>query len=228
MNNNIYLKKLFQLAWSDMGKHAIDWLFLCGMQFIIILSILLGYVISGLVFIYKIYDIANNVINIVILACCLCIFIISLFVFLLFPIMYRQNALEATFDRPLSGFSINNRFFIYLIVTFLSSLLTLLTLPFLFLGVFLGQRLRFVGLHVLEHGGNIRHAFKVSWNITRGYVLFLIGVSLLQWIILFLASWTLIGIYPGMIFSVLIDTHLYKQLQNQNEDELDTLSCCKD
>jgi len=139
--------------------------------------------------------------------------------------MYKQNALDAVFNRPMSGLDVNNRFFSYAVAMFIYWMIVSMGLSLGFSpGIFLAQRWRFVGLHILEHGGNIRDAFAASWNMTRGYVLFFIGAACVQWVFLLFCASTGVGLFIGISLRDLMQANMYKKLHLDYDKDLSVCS----
>jgi hypothetical protein len=152
--------------------------------------------------------------------------LITLFFWMIFPLMYEQNALEIVLQRKLSGFDVNNRFFSY-------NLAMLMYYPLVILGLILGivpgillaQRWKFVGLHILDHGSTIRQAFRASWKMTHGYSWFLVGISIIQWLVFLCVAPTIIVIVGAIIFNKIVDAIIYKQLHVDHDKDISTCVC---
>ena len=223
MKKKLALKNLFSLAWADLVKHFIDWLFLFGMQIVVLIGFL--FCCMTILFVSHLFLLDYSKLITVAVVSIISIFIVA--VYITYPIMYKQNALDATFHRNLSGFDINNRFFSYTVAMYLYWMLIILTSGLFFFGFFLAQRWRFVGLHILEHGGTVRQAFKASWRMTHGYVWFFIGISLIQWLLLIFSACTIIGWIAAVALCELIETHLYKQLHVEMYSDNANCSSCE-
>jgi hypothetical protein len=94
-----------------------------------------------------------------------------------------------------------------------------------FPGLFLAQRWRFVGLYLLDHGGNVRQAFHSSWHMTRGYIWFLVGVTMIQWLLFIFCSPTILFVIIAIPLNRLIDASMYKQLHMEYDKNLSICSC---
>ena len=232
MKKRLSVRELFHASWKSFIENIMNWLFLYGAQFIATLSFLLCCSIV-LAFVHYFF------IDLCFFDCALkgyskfftvsMISIISVggpFCWTLFPIMYRQNALDASFNRPMSGFDINNRFFSYAVAMFFYwIIISSASLFFILPGLFLAQRWRFVGLYLLDHGGNIRRAFRASWVMTRGYVWFLIGISLLEWLLFLFCGSTVVLLVVALAMNRLIDANMYKLLHMEFDKDLALCSC---
>ena len=223
MKKKLAFKNLLSLAWADLVKHFIDWLFLFGVQVLVLVGFLLCCAII-LLFSHLVFLDYSKLLTVAVVSI---ISIFSLLMYIVYPIMYKQNALDATFHRSLSGFDINNRFFSYAVTMYVYWVLVIVTSGFFFVGLFLAQRWRFVGLHILEHGGNVRQAFKASWRMTRGYVWFFIGVSLIQWLIWIFCACTIVGLIAATILCKLVDAQMYKQLHVEVDKGNTNCSSCE-
>ena len=232
MKKKLSIRELLHHAWTGLIDHFIHWLILFGTQMVVLASFLLCCSIMLALVHYFFIDMC-------IFACALqdyskfftvstisIVSVFSMFFFTVFPIMYRQNALEIVFNRKLSGFDVNNRFFSYAVAMFFYWLIVALAAClFLFPGLFLAQRWRFVGLHLLDHGGNIRQAFRSSWQMTRGYIWFLIGISMIQWLLFLFCSATVVLFFLVMAFNRLIDAQMYKLLHMEYDKDLAICAC---
>jgi|GEM_PF-1311860 len=232
MKKKLAFKNLFKLAWADCSKHFTGWLSLFGMQFItlaLLLIVLFGYSyyvgssslsVQGSNFFIiesKFFSIITILLG--------CFF--SIIAGIVYPIMNQQNALDIAFKRKMSGFDINNRFFSFAFATLIYTCIVGLAMPIFFIGIFLAQRWRFVGLHILEHGGNIRQAFKASWRMTRGYVWFFIGIYIVEWLLTLMIGWTVIGYFVVVVMNCLVNAHMYKQLHMEMDKDIEVCSSCE-
>jgi hypothetical protein len=232
MKKRLSIKELFNFAWKSFFEHFMNWLFLFGTQLVVVFGFLLccGAILAILHYFFidlclfqcffsgysKFFTVA--MISIV--------SIFFLFFFIAFPIMYKQNALDAAFDRPMSGFDVNNRFFSYAVAMFVYwMVVAMASLCGFFPGLFLAQRWRFVGLYILDHGGNVRRAFSSSWSMTRGYIWFLIGVTMIQWLLFIFCSPTILLVVMAISLNRLIDAVMYKQLHMEYDKNLLICSC---
>lgn len=232
MKKKLSIKELLHAAWNMTLLHATDWLFVYGVQLAAICSFLLCCSIILALFHYFFVDLClfgcllKSYSQIFTMAAVSIISIFGAFVALVFPIMYKQNGLDIVFGRPISGFDINNRFFSYTIAMFFYwSLVSFASCFFFVPGLFLAQRWRFVGLYLLDHGGNIRKAFKISSAMSCGYIWFLIGVSMVQWLIFIFCSATIIGIILAIAINRSIDAQIYKLLHIEFDKDLKQCSC---
>ncbi len=92
-------------------------------------------------------------------------------------------------------------------------------------GLLLAQRWRFVGLYLLDHGGSVRQAFRASWQMTKGYIWFLVGMSMIQWILFIFCGPTLVLIVMAVAMNRLIDANMYKLLHMEYDKDLSICSC---
>jgi hypothetical protein len=232
MKKRLSVRQLFDVSWKNFIENIMQWLFLYGMQIIATLSFLLccSIVLACVHYFFIdlcLFDCAFksygklftvSMISVISIGAAFCL--------ALFPIMYRQNALDAAFNRPMSGFDINNRFFSYVVAMFFYWIIVWsASLVFLLPGLFLAQRWRFVGLYLLDHGGNIRRAFRASWVMTRGYIWFLIGVSLLEWMLFLFCGSTIILLVLALAINRLVDANMYKLLHMEFDKDLALCSC---
>jgi hypothetical protein len=232
MKKRLSVRELFHNSWKSFIENIMDWLFVYGMQCIAIVSFFLCCSILLALVHYFFIDLC-------LFECALSgyskfftvsmISIVSLFTtffFIAFPIMYRQNALDCVFNRPLSGFDVNNRFFSYAVAMFFYWIITACaSLFFIIPGLLLAQRWRFVGLYLLDHGGNVRRAFRASWVMTRGYSWFLVGISMMQWLLFLFCGSTIVLIIVAMVMNRLIDANMYKLLHMEFDKDLAICSC---
>jgi len=237
MKKKLSFKHLFSSAWTDFTQNIMDWLFLVGMQ---VASLCIFPILGGMLWIpslwtvkdgshfsYGLYLSLYNMSSFAVVGFGMIAFVLMSAAFIIYPIMNQQNALDVTFKRSMSGFDINNRFFTFAVAMLIYGMIVSVTMPVLFLGLFLAHRWRFVGLHLLEHGGTIRQAFKASWRMTRGCVWFFIGISMIEWLLMFMISWTIIGFFVVVIMSYLIDAHLYKQLHMEMDKDIALCNSCE-
>ncbi|MBV8660801.1 MAG: hypothetical protein JO129_01485 [Candidatus Dependentiae bacterium] len=232
MKKRLSIRELFNSSWKGFIENFMEWLLLFGAQIVVLVGFLLCCAIILAVVHYAFID--------------LCLFncffsgysrfftvsivsigsIFSMFFFIAFPIMYSQNALDVVFGRKMSGFDINNRFFSYAVAMFVYWMAVMIASCFFLLpGLFLAQRWRFVGLFILDHGGNIRQAFRSSWQMTHGYIWFLVGISMLQWLLFAFTSPTILFGIVAAALNGLIDANMYKQLHMEYDKDLSVCSC---
>lgn len=230
MKKKLSFKHLFRSAWTDFAENVIDWLFLFGMQ---AASLCLIAIIAGILWMLTLWNskigFSLNLYSTGPFVLCM-LAMIAVFLMtaaIIYPIMNKQNALDIAFKRSMSGFDMNNRFFTFAVAMLIYAIIVIFTIPLFFLGLFLAQRWRFVGLHLLEHGGSIRQAFKASWRMTRGCVWFFIGISIIEWFLTVMISWTIIGYFVVVIMSYLIDAHLYKQLHMEMDRDIALCDSCE-
>lgn len=230
MKKKLSFKHLFSSAWTDFTENVMDWLFLFGMQ---AASLCLIAIIAGILWMLTLWnskiEFSINLYSTGPFAVCMLAMIAVFFMTaaIIYPIMNKQNALDIAFKRSMSGFDMNNRFFTFALAMSIYGIIVTFTIPLFFLGLFLAQRWRFVGLHLLEHGGSIRQAFKASWRMTRGCVWFFIGISIIEWFLTVMISWTIIGYFVVVIMSYLIDAHLYKQLHMEMDKDIALCNSCE-
>lgn len=232
MKKRLSVKGILHSSWKNFTESFMIWLMLFGTQFIIIFgflaccSILLAmthYVFVDLSWFHGILHTYSKFFTVSMISI---ITIFSMFFYVAFPIMYRQNALDIVFNRQVNGFDVNNRFFSYAVGMFVYWIAVALAACFFFFpGLLLAQRLRFAGWHLLDHGGNVRYAFRSSWRMTRGYTWFLVGVSMIQWIIFIFCGATLFLIIISLAINRLIDANIYKQLHMEYDKDLSLCSC---
>lgn len=153
---------------------------------------------------------------------CIIVCVTEVCLHILFPIMIVQNALDLAFDSQMRGFTLKGALFSYIctIAFFVTSrniildysefflemfssvmqnsiilniifLMISFTISFLYLYIF--QRIRFTGLHILEYRSGIIKAFQASYAMTRGNIFFLFLISIVQ--VLILLCFDLVGSY---------------------------------
>ncbi len=232
MKKRLSIRDIVYASWNSFIEDIMHWLFLYGTQIVALISF---FICSSIV----LACIHYFFIDLCLFDCWLQgyskIFTISMisivsvvigFCWALFPIMYRQNALDSAFNRPMSGFDINNRFFSYVVAMFFYWIIVWsASLLFILPGLFLAQRWRFVGLYLLDHGGNIRRAFRASWVMTRGYVWFLVGVSMFEWLLFLFCGSTVLLLILALAMNRLIDANMYKLLHMEFDKDLALCSC---
>lgn len=232
MKKKLSIKSLLVQAWKSFVDNFTDWLFLFGMQAIVVVGFLLCCAVLLAVLHYFFIDLSafrgllSGHSKVLVVGMISVVSIFILFFTMAFPIMYKQNALDAVFGRPMSGFDVHNRFFSYSVGMFLYwMIVSLASCSFVFPGIFLAQRWRFVGLYLLDHGGSVRRAFRLSWQMTRGYVWFLVGVSMIQWLLFVFCSSTILFFAMAVALNKLIDANIYKQLHMEYDKDLSLCSC---
>lgn len=232
MKKRLSLKDLLHAAWNQFASNFTHWLFLYFAQIVAFVSFLLCCVILLALVHYFFVDLCmfqcalSDYSKIFTVSMISVISIFSTCFFIAFPIMYRQNALDSVFGRELSGFDVNNRFFSYALAMFFYWIIVAgASCLFLLPGLFLAQRWRFVGLYLLDHGGNLRKAFYSSWVMTRGYMWFLAGISMLQWLIFLFCGVTVFCVFFALTINRLIDAIIYKQLHMEFDKNLAVCSC---
>jgi hypothetical protein len=232
MKKRLSIKNLFHESWNNFLINITHWLFLYGSQITMMASFLLCCAMLLALIQYFFIDAC-------LFSCALksysklftmsMVSIVSIFSILFtisFPIMYRQNALDCVFNRTMSGFDINNRFFSYAVAMFFYWTLVISgSLLFILPGLLLAQRWRFVGLYLLDHGGNIRRAFRASWIMTRGYSWFLVGISMIQWLLFLFCGSTIIFVLFALTINRLLDANMYKLLHMEFDKDLSICSC---
>jgi len=232
MKKQLSIKDLFQKAWKGFIDNFITWLFLLGAQITIVCGFLLCCVamlaMMHYVFIeqclFNCFFIGYSKLFTTSIISIVSIFL--LFFHIAFPVMYKQNALDYVFKRPMSGFDVNNRFFSYAVAMFIYWIIVSISTVFgFFPGLFLSQRWRFVGLHLLDHGGSVRDAFHSSWGMTHGYMWFLVGVSLVQLLLFIICSPTVLFILAAIVINRLVDAQIYKILHIEYDRNLSSCSC---
>lgn len=232
MKKRLSIRELFYAAWEKFTKAFMTWLLLFGTQILVVFGFLLCCSISLAILHYFLVDLPavkgfmSGYSKFLIVSMISIISVFCAFFAIVFPIMYKQNALDAAFDRPMSGFDVNNRFFSYAVAMFFYWMLVLLAscLGF-FPGIFLAQRWRFAGLYLLDHGGNVRQAFRSSWNMTQGNVWFLVGVSMIQGFLFMLCSPTMLFVLAAVALNKIIDAMIYKQLHIKEDEKVLVCAC---
>src|SRR3990167_7992231 len=117
MKKRLSIKELVAMAWHSFIEHFTHWLFLCGTQLIVILGFLLCCSASLAILHYIFIDACafscffSGYSKFFTVSMISIVSLFSLFFAVAFPIMYQQNAMDAVFNRPMSGFDVNNRFF---------------------------------------------------------------------------------------------------------------------
>lgn len=214
---------------------------------------------------------------------------------IVFPLMYLQNALDLAFDSSMRGFSIKGPVALYIVTIYAFFLFRQFlfnsgdfvvnyiapeeilswqqTLMVLFVSItslvlynYLFQSLRCVGLHIFEYKSGLIASLKASYEMTRGKLLLLSMVSVLQFFImmlLFICSGAvfittayiadslaqniliyylsiemiilmqslLVGIFSPvflsciMVWSYLVEAHVYRQLISPAHDTKSCESC---
>jgi hypothetical protein len=232
MKKRLSVKELFHRAWKSFFEHFSAWLLLFGVQIIVVCGFLVCCAALLAIVHYLFVDLClfrcmfSGYSKFFTVAMISIVSVFSMFFCVAFPIMYKQNALDALFGRHMNGFDVNNRFFSYAVAMFVYWMFVILGLfLFVFPGLFLAQRWRFVGLHLLDHGGSVRQAFRSSWHMTRGYMWFLVGVSMIQWIFFIFCCPTIILIGMAIAMNRLIDVSMYKQLHTEYDKDLMLCSC---
>ncbi|MBP6870138.1 hypothetical protein KBC04_04600 [Candidatus Babeliales bacterium] len=232
MKKRLSIKDLLHASWKNFIEHFMDWLMLFGVQLIVLFGFFICCAASLALAYYFFVELClfkcalSGYSKLFTVATISIISVVSLFFMVIFPIMYKQNALDLVFNRTMSGFDVNNRFFSYAVAMFVYWMVVMIASCFGFLpGLFLAQRWRFVGLHLLYHGGSVREAFRSSWHMTRGYIWFLVGVSIIQWVIFSFCSPTLVLIVLAIALNRLIDANMYKQLHIEDDKNILLCSC---
>lgn len=232
MKKRLSIKGLLHGAWKNLIEHFSSWLFLFLAQLVVVFGFLLCCAASLAILHYLFIDLCffncffSGYSKFFTVSMISVVSIFSLFFIIAFPVMYKQNALDIVFHRSMSGFDVNNRFFSYAVAMFVYWMIVLpLSFPGLLPGLFLAQRWRFVGLHLLDHGGSVHHAFRSSWRMTRGYVWFFVGVSMIEWMLFIFCSPTIAFGLMAVAFNRLIDASMYKQLHMEYDKDLSLCSC---
>ena len=232
MKKRLSVKELFSSSWKCFIENVTSWLLLFGMQWAVVLGFLLCCAATLAIVHYFFIDLCmfrcalSGYSKFFTVSMISIVSVFSLFFVMAFPIMYRQNALDATFNRPMSGFDVNNRFFSYAVAMFFYwMIVSVASCCFVLPGLFLAQRWRFAGLHLLDHGGSVRKAFRSSWQMTHGYMWFLVGISMIQSILFIFCSPTIILIVMAIAMNRLIDATIYKQLHMEYDKDLSICSC---
>ncbi len=222
MKKKLSIKDVFGSAWNYFSGNISEWIILCGMQVILVL----GLALLCLVCLSLFHLVMPQHAKLITVAMISIGSILSLLFLLAFPIMYKQNALDEVFGRKLLGLDITSRFFSYLVVSLLyATLVWFGTMFFVIPGIVLAQRWRFAGLHILQHGGSVRHACTASWRMTRGYVLFLAVISALQWLVFMFSACFVVGAVFGMMFNNFVDVVMYKHLHTDFEQDVSVCAC---
>lgn len=232
MKKRLSIKDLFIGAWHHFAQYFMQWILLFCIQ----IAVILGFLICC--------SATLAILHYIFITLCLfdCMFsgyskfftigIISItsvfisFFTIAFPIMYKQNALDAVFNRPMSGFDVNNRFFSYAVAMFFYWMIVAMASCLgVFPGLFLAQRWRFVGWYLLDHGGCVRNAFNVSWKMTKGYAWFLVGLSLVQWVFYVFCCSTIIFAIAAIALNRLVEASMYKKLHMEYDKDLSPCAC---
>lgn len=232
MKKKLSVKELLNSSWKFFIENFMHWLLLFGTQLVVIFGFLLCCSATLAIVHYFFVDLCmfrcllSGYSKFFTVAMISIVSIFLFFFFVAFPIMYKQNALDAVFGRTINGFDVNNRFFSYAVAMFVYWMFVSLAACCFFLpGIFLAQRWRFVGWHLLDHGGSVRKAFRSSWNMTRGYIWFLFGISMIQWMLFIFCSPTLVFVVMAIAINRLIDASMYKQLHMEYDKDLTLCSC---
>lgn len=232
MKKRLSVKELLNSSWSKFIDNFMNWLLLLGTQAVVIFGFLVCCSAILAIIHYIFIDLCafncvlssyskNFTVSMISI-----VSIFSMFFYISFPIMYRQNALDIVFGRNMSGFDVNSRFFSYAVAMFFYWMFVIFaSCCFLLPGILLAQRLRFAGLHLLDHGGSVRAAFRSSWIMTRGYIWFLFGVSMIQSLLFLFCSPTIVLIIMAVAMNRLIDATMYKQLHVEYDKDLSECSC---
>jgi len=232
MKKQLSIRDLLHHAWKNFTGTFLDWLILFGTQWVVVFGFLVACAMILSIVHYFFVDLClfhcmlSGYSKLFTVSMISIISLFSVFFIVVFPIMYKQNALDIVFEKPMSGFDVNNRFFTYAVAMFVYWMIVLCAscLGF-FPGLFLAQRWRFVGLYLLEHGGNVRRAFRSSWHMTKGYVWFFVGVSMIQWIICLFCGATLVLFVMAIAMNRLMEANMYKQLHKEYDKDLSLCSC---
>lgn len=234
VKKRLSIKDLFYVSWKGFTKYFMHWVLLFGIQLTVFFGFLICCAASLALAHYFFVDhclfycALSQYSTIFTSSAVSIIAIFSLFFMIIFPIMYKQNALDLVFKRTPSGFDVNNRFFSYAVAMCMYwIIISCATCFFFFPGLFLSQRWRFFGLHLLDHGGSILASFKASWQMTRGYVWFLAGISMIQWLLFMFCSPTLVFIAFAIALNHMVDANIYKQLHIEYDKDITTCSCEK-
>ncbi len=232
MKKRLSVRDLLHHSWKSFFEHFSTWLLLFATQIIVVFGFLVccaallaivHYIFVDLCLFHCMFSGYSKFFTVSMISI---VSVFSMFFYIAFPIMYRQNALDVTFDRQMNGFDVNNRFFSYAVAMFVYWMFVMFASSLFFLpGVLLAQRWRFVGLHLLDHGGSVRQAFRSSWQMTRGYIWFLVGVSMIQWILFIFCAPTLFLAVMAIAINRLIDANMYKQLHMDYDKDLSLCSC---
>ena len=232
MKKKLSIRDLLHVAWKKFTDNFMNWLFLFGTQLVVMFGFLLccatilaimHYVFIDLCLLNCFFSGYSKLFTVSMISI---VSVFSSFFYIAFPIMYRQNALDVVFGKKMSGFDVNNRFFSYAVAMFVYWTIVALASCFaLFPGILLAQRWRFVGLHLLDHGGSVRESFRSSWGMTRGYIWFFVGVSMIQWLLFLFCSSTIILALMAIAMNRIMDASIYKQLHMEYDKDLSVCSC---
>ena len=232
MKKRLSVRELLHNSWKSFIEYFPIWLLLFGVQIIVVFGFFVCCAAILAIMHYVFVDLCvfhcmlSGYSKFFTVATISVVSIFSMFFFIAFPIMYKQNALDATFGRQMNGFDVNNRFFSYAVAMFVYWILVGLASCFFFIpGLLLAQRWRFVGLYLLDHGGSVRQAFRASWHMTKGYIWFLVGMSMIQWILFIFCGPTLVLIVMAVAMNRLIDANMYKLLHMEYDKDLSICSC---
>lgn len=232
MKKRLSVRELLTSSWKNFLEYFMTWLLLFGTQVVVVFGFLVccaailaivHYVFIDMCFFHCALSGYSKFFTVAMISI---VSIFSMFFCLAFPIMYKQNALDAVFGRQMNGFDVNNRFFSYAVAMFVYWMFVMFaSCLFIIPGLLLAQRWRFVGLHLLDHGGSVRHAFRSSWQMTRGYTWFLVGITMIQWILFIFCSPTIVLVVMAVAMNRLIDANMYKQLHMDYDKDLSVCSC---
>lgn len=232
MKKRLSVRDLFHHSWKTFLEHFTTWVLLFATQAIVVFGFLvccsallaiMHYVFVDLCLFHCMF---SGYSKFFVVAMISITSLFSMFFYIAFPIMYKQNALDAVFGRQMNGFDVNNRFFSYAVAMFVYWMFVMFGFClFFFPGLLLAQRWRFVGLHLLDHGGSVRQAFRSSWHMTRGYTWFLVGVSMIQWVLFIFGAPTIFLGVMVIAINRLMDANIYKQLHIEYDKELFVCSC---
>lgn len=232
MKKRLSIKELLHTSWKHFLEYFIHWLMLFATQSAIFIGFFIccAAILAMMHYIFidmcTFHCMLKGYSKFFTVSMISIITVFTLFFSIIFPIMYKQNALDVVFNRRMSGFDVNNRFFSYAVAMFMYWMIVSFATCFFFLpGLFLAQRWRFVGLHLLDHGGSVWDSFRASWNMTRGYIWFLAGISMIQWVLFVFCSPTLILILFAVAFNRLLDATIYKQLHIEYDKEIMICAC---
>ena len=152
---------------------------------------------------------------------------------ILFPIMILQNALDLAFDSTMRGYAVKGPMFIYVVVVhafFLCrnlilnnsdalmrnmvstvelsgytaiGLYAVFCIVALIVCAYFFQILRFVGLHLFEYNEGIKKSIQASLQMTRGNILFLSMISMIQ--ILVIVGMSIANVYITKLGMYMLD-----------------------
>ncbi len=232
MKKELLFRDLFTKAWKSFVDNFSQWMLLYATQ----LSVAIGFLICSIATLalvhYLFVDMClfhcffKSSTKAFVVSMISIVSIFGMFFIVVFPIMYKQNALDAVFGRTMSGFDVSNRFFSYAIAMFFYwMIITCATGLLVFPGLFLAQRWRFAGLYILDHGGNVKEGFRSSWKMTRGYMWFLIGLSMIQWMLFVFCGSTIVFTIIALSVNRLVDANVYKILHMEYDKNLSVCAC---